>query len=143
MPLSQDLTWPIGRPILLFNASEAAWVRKAEWPQPEVNGPRFPTFVTDGPFLYRTQIGVLLMIWSSIGHRGYTMGLARSLSAQINGPWVQMDTPLWEEDGGHGMIFRDFKGQLHMTIHQPNQSPLERTRLFKIQDRSDTLRIIE
>ena len=144
LPLSQDLTWPVGRPIHLFNASEAAWVRKTDWPKPEAhNGLRFPTFVTDGPFLYRTQTGVLLMLWSSIGQRGYTLGLARSLSAQINGPWVQLDTPLWEEDGGHGMVFRDFEGQLHMTIHQPNQSPFERPRLFKLQDCSDTLKIQE
>jgi beta-xylosidase len=140
LPLSSDLTRPTGRPIYLFSASEAPWVRRPEWPDP-ASGLRLPTYVTDGPFLHRTQSGVLLMLWSSFGARGYAMGLARSASGEIAGPWVQLEQPLWQEDGGHGMIFRAFDGQLYMTLHQPNQTPLERARLIKIEDRGDSLEL--
>jgi hypothetical protein len=39
------------------------------------------------------------------------------------------------------MIFRAFDGQLYMTLHQPNQTPLERARLIKIEDRGDSLEL--
>ena len=81
------------------------------------------------------------MLWSSFGARGYAMGLARSESGKITGPWVQLEQPLWQEDGGHGMIFRAFDGQLYMTLHQPNQTPLERARLIKVEDLGDTLEL--
>jgi arabinan endo-1,5-alpha-L-arabinosidase len=141
LPLSPDLSRPAGRPIHLFNASEAPWVHRPDWPSagsPE----RFPTYVTDGPFLHRTASNALLMLWSSFGAKGYAMGLARSESGEIGGPWAQQEQPLWEEDGGHGMVFRAFDGQLYMTLHQPNQTPLERARFIKIQERGDTLEIL-
>lgn len=133
MPLNADLSRPAGRPVLLFNASEAPWVKRPEWP---AAGERalFPTYVTDGPFLHRSPSGALYMLWSSFGARGYAMGLARSTSGAVTGPWVQQERPLWEEDGGHGMLFRAFDGQLYLTLHQPNQTPLERARLIKIPD---------
>jgi arabinan endo-1,5-alpha-L-arabinosidase len=140
MPLSLDLSRPAGRPIFLFNASEAPWVRRPEWPDPAGRA-LFPTFVTDGPFLHRARSGALLMLWSSFGARGYAMGLAHSESGEIAGPWTQLEQPLWEEDGGHGMIFHDFAGQLYMTLHQPNQTPHERARLVKIEDRGGRLNI--
>lgn len=138
MPLSEDLKFAAGRPVFLFNASEAAWVKKPGWPAAEAKW-RFPTYVTDGPFLYRTSSGALLMLWSSLGWKGYAMGFARSESGTIHGPWVQQDQALWEEDGGHGMIFRALPGgaldgRLFITLHQPNRSPLERARFFEIED---------
>ena len=140
LPLSADLTRAVGKPVFLFNASEAAWVRRTGWPEPGAEmGLRFPMYVTDGPFLFRTEAGTLLMLWSSLGERGYTMGLARSQSGQVTGPWEQLDQPLWAEDGGHGMIFRRLDGQLCLTLHQPNQSPFERTKLFAVRDLGDRI----
>jgi arabinan endo-1,5-alpha-L-arabinosidase len=135
LPLSDDLCLPAGRPVFLFNASEAAWVRPAAPESPY----RFPTFVTDGPFLHRTASGVLLMLWSSLGHHGYAMGLARSLSGHVSGPWVQSEQALWEEDGGHGMVFRAFDGRLFITLHQPNNTPFERPLFFEILEVEDRL----
>ena len=35
------------------------------------------------------------------------MGVARSTTGSVLGPWVQQDEPLWARNGGHGMIFTD------------------------------------
>ncbi len=67
--------------------------------------------MTDGPFLHRTASGALLMLWSSFSTKGYAMGIARSESGTVVGPWIQEKKPIWKEDGGHGMIFRAFDGK--------------------------------
>lgn len=118
--LSGDLNTQEGEPVQLFHASEAGWVKKME------SGTDAQNLVTDGPFLHRTADGILLMLWSSFGEQGYAMGLARSDSGKITGPWVQLPEPLWARDGGHGMIFRTFDGRLCLILHQPNHTPLER-----------------
>jgi hypothetical protein len=42
------------------------------------------------------------------------------VSGSVLGPWAQDDTPLWSDDGGHGMVFRALDGQLFLTLHAPN-----------------------
>ena len=46
------------------------------------------------------------MLWSSIGHEGYAVGIAHSESSTVAGPWTQEEKPVWGKDGGHGMVFR-------------------------------------
>jgi arabinan endo-1,5-alpha-L-arabinosidase len=139
MRLSDDLSRPVARPVFLFNASEAPWVRP--WPgaagKPEY---RFPCYVTDGPFLHRASDGTLLMLWSSFGDEGYAMGIARSESGSIEGPWEQEREPLWAKDGGHGMVFRAFDGVLYMTLHTPNETPHERAVFVPLVEEGGTLR---
>ena len=141
MPLSPDLKRPVGRPFFLFNATEGPWVRRPEWPE-EGSQYRFPTYVTDGPFLHRLAGGALLMLWSSIGVSGYAMGVARSQGGEITGPWIQEPEPLWAKDGGHGMIFRTFDARLMLTFHSPNNSPAERPRFVEIEEVGDAIRIM-
>jgi arabinan endo-1,5-alpha-L-arabinosidase len=129
--LSRDLCQPIGDPILLFRASEAPWARAFR----EVN------YVTDGPFLHRTKSGELLMLWSSIGENGYAIGVARSESGEIQGPWIQEEQPLFGENGGHGMLFYTFEGELMLTIHSPNKTPNERPVFFEIIEENGKLLI--
>jgi hypothetical protein len=81
------------------------------------------------------------MIWSSGGPTGYACGVAVSDSGKLAGPWVQRPEPLFANDGGHGMIFRTFEGQLMLALHQPNKTPKERIHLFELEDTGDTLRI--
>ena len=116
MALSDDLTKPVGEPVVLFRGSDAPW--KA-W---------VADFVTDGPFLYRGGDGSLRMIWSSFSSKGYAVGIAVSRSGSVQGPWDQQEKPA-VEGGGHGMIFDDLKGNTFLSIHTPNESPLERTML--------------
>ena len=136
--LSEDLKQAVGRPVFLFNASEAPWGRASTWSDPAT--PRlFPVYVTDGPFLYRTANGSLLMLWSSDGPKGYAMGIARSSTGRVEGPWVHDPEALWLEDGGHGMIFRSFEGRLFMTLHQPNTPSKERPVFCELSEENNSL----
>lgn len=123
-PLAEDLRTPAGEPLRLFAASEAAWVH----PYDRVN------HVTDGPFLHRCADGTLLMLWSSFSAGGYTQGVARSASGSVAGPWLHDHPPLFDEDGGHGMLFRSFDGPLVMSLHAPNKTPHERPRFFRVSE---------
>ncbi len=140
MPLSPDLKQAVGRPVFLFNASEAGWVRRPAWPK-EGESRRFPDYVTDGPFLHRLATGSLIMLWSSIGSQGYAMGIARSETGDVPGPWKQEAAPLWAKDGGHGMIFRTFDDRLMLTFHSPNTTPAERPVFVEIEEAGDDIRI--
>jgi len=119
LPLTTDLTAAAGEPLKLFNASEAPWVKLLE-----SKGRR--GYVTDGPFIHRTDGGALLLLWSSHSQSGYTVGVARSESSQIEGPWLQQAEPLYSDDGGHCMTFKDFEGGLWLTYHHPDGFPNER-----------------
>ncbi len=131
--LKDDLSDIEGEPVTLFRASEAPWGTGLR--------NRDGAYVTDGPFLYRTRTGDLLMIWSSFGAGGYTTGIAYSETGKVRGPWKQQAKPLFAADGGHSMILRSFDGALLLTLHQPNRNPDERAYLLPLQDLGDTLRI--
>lgn len=134
MRLSPDLKRAVGEPVQLFTASQPKWAR-------EIGPGNRRGYVTDGPFLYRNSKGTLLMLWSSFGEGGYKTAVARSNSGEITGPWVHEDKPIFENDGGHPMLFRTFEGQLVMAIHQPNGGRKERPRLFFVTENGDSLAI--
>jgi arabinan endo-1,5-alpha-L-arabinosidase len=125
LPLSEDLTSAAGEPVVLFRASQAPWARPIE-----SKGRK--GWVTDGPWLHRLPDGELLMLWSSFGVNGYTIGVARSASGELPGPWRQDTRPLYGGDGGHGMTFRDFAGHLRLSFHYPNTSPNERPQIVPL-----------
>ncbi len=131
--LKDDLSETVGEPVRLFDGSDAPWNRKS---------PQHGGNVTDGPYLYRSRSGQLFMIWSGFGAGGYTTGVAVSASGRLRGPWTQQAEPLFADDGGHGMIFQRFDGQLMLVLHQPNTVGRERARVFELEDTGDTLRII-
>lgn len=117
--LSQDLKTSVGNAAILFRAHDALWAQ----PLPK----RAPgSYVTDGPNLYRDDNGTLFLLWSSFVESGYALGVAVSESGTLAGPWKQEDTPLYSNDGGHGMLFVDNASQLHLAVHTPNDSPNER-----------------
>ena len=123
IPLSADLSQAIGEPVLLFRAGEAPW--PISLPRRDGSG-IVDAKVTDGPFLHRASDSSLLMLWSSKGEGGYAMGWATSTSGSILGPWTQQPEALITADGGHGMIFTSLEGQLYLTYHAPNNTPMER-----------------
>ena len=69
-------------PFYLFKASDAPWLRDQ---QKVSNKPR--TYVTDGPFLYKTK--QLVMLWSSYRDGLYVETVAYSLTGKLRGPWRQ------------------------------------------------------
>ncbi|HRP57613.1 glycoside hydrolase family 43 protein, partial [Agriterribacter sp.] len=112
--LEHDLSRPVGESLTLFNASAAPWSTG----NAQKDGTT--TYVTDGCFLYRTKADKLLMIWSSFKNGKYAIGIASSTTGKIRGPWVQQPNLLFEEHGGHGMLFKTFEGKLMLTFHGPN-----------------------
>lgn len=124
--LSEDLTAGIGEPVELFAASDAPWVDAVD---PRGRG---PAYVTDGPFLHRASHGSLLMLWASFADGRYAQGVAVSDSGDVLGPWRHVEEPLFASDGGHGMVFRDFDGALHLAVHTPNRTPHERAILVPL-----------
>ncbi len=130
--LSDDLRTPVGEPRLLFRASEAPWAL-------EIDSKGRKGYVTDGPWLHRLAGGGLLMLWSSFGQGGYTVGVARSLSGDVLGPWEQAPEPLYTGDGGHCMIFRAFDGPLQLAYHRPNVTPDERPYFIPLREEEASL----
>lgn len=96
--------------------------------------------VTDGPFLYRNKKGDLLMIWSTCDN-GYKQCIAKSDNGSIEGNWFHLP-PMFTDDGGHGMIFKDLNGALKLTLHCPNISLKERPVFFDIEETDTSLQII-
>jgi beta-xylosidase len=134
--LRRDLRAPDGSPSLLFKGSEAPWTR----PHRRKDGSLDPLMrVTDGPFLHRTSAGDLLLLWSSFSDSGYAMGIARSKSGSILGPWTQEERPIADSDSGHGMVFRALDGALVATWHSPNETPLERPAFFRVEERGGSI----
>lgn len=129
--LSKDLRTGCGEPQTLFTASSAPWTTPI----------RQGCHVTDGPFLHRSSTGTLFMFWSSFGRLGYAQGVAASSSGDLFGHWDHSETPLWEVDGGHGMVFRNFEGELTLILHHPNQTPWERALLLPLFEDSAGLRL--
>ncbi|MDR2847843.1 MAG: glycoside hydrolase family 43 protein [Bacteroidales bacterium] len=127
--LKPDLSAPVGQPLRLFCASAAEWTPAGR-----------KDYVTDGCFLYRTKTGKLLMTWSSFTTEGYAIGIAESTTGRVYGPWKQHQTPLFNKDGGHGMIFRTFDGRLCIIFHQPNgPDGAERAYIYELEDTGETL----
>lgn len=132
--LSDDLASAIDPPRVLFRASEARWAQ-------EITSKGRKGYVTDGPWLHRLASGALLMLWSSFGAGGYTVGIARSASGDIAGPWQQLPEPLFAGDGGHCMVFHGFDGRLWLAFHRPNRSPDERPRFVPLRETESSLEI--
>jgi arabinan endo-1,5-alpha-L-arabinosidase len=130
IPLKEDLSEAAGEPKAMFHASQAPWIKM---------GNDGGNYVTDGPYLYQSKSGKLFMIWSGFSDGGYTTGIAISDSGKLAGPWKQQDQPLYDKDGGHGMLFTTFDGKLIMVLHSPNNRDA-RPRIFEMEDTGETLR---
>ena len=129
--LSEDLTHAISEPVEMFRATDAAWC----------NGK-----ITDGCFMYKTENGELLMLWSNADKDGYAEGVARSKNGTLEGPWSHDEPLLYcksmsgEYDGGHGMLFKDEEGVMYMTLHSPNhpnENTKENTVIIKVREENN------
>lgn len=138
-PLKDDLTGLAGEPKELFKATDyTSAPSRLDVKQRHLDR------VTDGPFLYRSsRSDKLFMVWSNVvtGH-GYVDIVCESASGKVAGPWGKHRL-LFDRDGGHGMLFRTLGGELTLTLHQPNDAPMERMRFFPVVDDGETLRLIK
>ncbi|MDQ1050161.1 beta-xylosidase [Streptomyces sp. V4I2] len=144
--LAPDLSRSIGEPVFLFKASDASWISE------QIPGGvphQLPPYITDGPQLYRTPDGSLLMLWSTYEKNtagqdgtvsgGYVQTYAVSKSGDLTGPW-QQQRPLVRDDSGHGMLFETFDGRLMMVLHRPFDNA--RGKLYEMQFLGDELRVL-
>ncbi len=130
--LSGDLTRFVSEPIRLFRASDGIGVTGN---------------ITDGPFLYKTKNGRLIMLWSNFNEGGYCVKIAFSSNGKIDGTWRQQPGDLYTKtsdhaDGGHGMLFTAPDDTLLLSVHSPNAGTGENptTALFvPVTDIGDTL----
>ena len=125
--LSDDLTRSVGEPTTLFSGSSPFYIEKK---------PQGEHYVTDGPFMYKTKNGTLLMLWSTFIDGQYAECLVR-FNNSINGEFEHL-SPLIDDDGGHGMVFSSGE-KLFLTFHTPNQTLYERPCFIEIEDAGDTL----
>lgn len=134
--LSEDLSRFISEPIVLFRARKHLWTTGS---------------VTDGPCLYRTENGRLIMLWSNLSKSGgYAVGIAVSDNGEIDGNWIHYPEAFYERgssfeyDGGHPMLFYTLDGKLMMSIHSPNgetDGVFETARFLAVNDTGDMLEI--
>lgn len=128
MELDKSLKRAVGKPVDLFNGSTPEWADK------KVQGEHY---ITDGPFMFKTKNGTLLMIWSTfIGHK-YAQCIAKSDTGKVTGPYSH-PTPIITDDGGHGMIF-NFGEKIMLTYHSPNNTGDERPLFREISDLGNTI----
>ncbi|MGA7414191.1 MAG: glycoside hydrolase family 43 protein [Bryobacteraceae bacterium] len=129
--LAPDLSGSVGQPFYLFKGSDAPWLAEQHDASAKAR-----TYVTDGPFLYRTRNGRLLMLWSSYRDGLYMEALAYSVSGKLEGPWRQ-SAPLIGDDSGHGMLFHTFDNKLMLVLHHPFRQA--HAKLYEMRDTGDTL----
>lgn len=131
--LSSDLTRFVSEPKDLFEAKDPEWSNSG---------------CTDGPFIYKTREGQLLMLWSTFLSRDYCVAIARSHDGITDGEWTHDAKVLFSKemadgkDGGHGMIFTDTVGQMYLSVHSPNktsQEEKEETVFLPIREENGTL----
>jgi hypothetical protein len=149
--LTPDLSGTVGDPIYLFKGSDAFWLTE-EMPAPSSN--QIVPYVTDGPEVYRTPDGALLMLWSTYEKNvneddgtvsgTYVETWAVSRSGRLEGPWQQR-RPLIRRDSGHGMLFHAFaehggREQLMMVLHRPFNNA--RGKLYDVKFAGSELRIV-
>lgn len=130
VPLTADLKAAAGKPTKLFAGSEPYYVYQS------IAGGHY---VTDGPYMYRTKTGELLMLWSTFPDGKYAECVARSDNGEIDGHFEHLP-PMITDDGGHGMIFRA-GDRLMLTFHTPNESLKEHPVFVEIEDRGDSLAV--
>lgn len=124
MRLTEDLKAACSEPVTLFRATDG---------KPAVHPFFDDNYVTDGPFLLRTDDERLHMLWASYGADGeYLQLTAHSDNNEIDGKWTVDRELLFLDDGGHGMVFRSFSGELMLALHSPNTLLAEHPVFFKM-----------
>lgn len=135
--LPKDFSVPVKASFTLFSGFDAPFITDTQ-PDPK------KSYVTDGNFLFKTKTGKLGMIWSSWKGKDYVLIAAYSKSGKLKGPWIQDKELLFENNGGHGMLFRTFEGKLILSMHyvDPNdERPTRQPAFFEVDDAGDRLLI--
>ncbi len=115
--LNSNLTALTTSPLEIFRADDSA---------SGMNGN-----VTDGPYIYTCEDGKLIMLWSNVSDKGYSVGVAECYC--IDGMWRQQQRIALDGnvagtgyDGGHGMIFTTKDEKIMLATHSPDTADGEK-----------------
>ena len=137
MELSKDLKKAVSEPITLFTAKDAVWAKPFPYSKEEFGIDQM--YFSDGPNLLKLEDGKLYMIMSSWSNNGYAVGVAVSDNGSVSGPWKLQEKPLYPENGGHGMFFKDLNGKLVFTLHYPNDKYQEHPTFWRVEAKDGEL----
>lgn len=141
MALTADLREPVGRPFRLFRSMDAPCSagkpNVCQW-----QGKRAVRYGSDAPFLHRLQNGKLLLLWSPYPVDTYVVCSAVSDSGSILGAFRHRETPVFDGNGGHPMLFTDSDGGLRMALHLPERWNEERAVFLRVRETEDSLEVV-
>ena len=127
--LSKDLKEQAGEPFVLFASTDVPYSAAAATPT-SYYGKRLMRYGSDAPFVRKLRNGKLFLTWSPIPANNYVVRGA--VSDNIRGPWKHIEKPLFDDNGGHAMIFTDFDGTEKMCLHHPEKPQLERAEIITL-----------
>ena len=140
LELTKDLKNAVGEPFLIFRSADAPCSKN----RPAIHdymGNQVTRYGSDGPFIRKLKNGSLMLTWSPIPDLNYVVAYAISKSGSIKGPWIHGDSPLFDKNGGHAMIFDDFDQNTLMCIHFPERYPDERAFFLKLDESGDSVSV--
>lgn len=140
--LTEDLTAIKGEPWLVFGSDESP-ISRATPHHITWEGKKSLRYGSDAPFLQKLSDGSLLLTWSPYLDGNYVVLSVVSKSGDIRGPWSHLDKPLFDQNGGHAMFFRDAEGRNIMCIHAPERHMLERAHLYEVTEKDGALKIVK
>ena len=140
--LEEDLTAIKGEPWLVFGSDESL-ISKATPHHITWEGKKSMRYGSDAPFLQKLTDGSLLLTWSPYLQNNYVVLSVISKNGDIKGPWTHLPEPLFDQNGGHAMFFRDGEGRNIICLHAPEKNMLERAHLFEVAEIDGVMRIVK
>jgi len=141
--LSKDLSETVGNPMILFRGSDAPWGDDIMYPTDEGGG------AARAPFAHRLADGSLVILWTNCTPYGYAIGISRSESGEIYGPWKQYDKPVYALDGAHASLFKRLDdGMIMMPLYnlgrpvEGRPGPGIRTVIYEMEECNGLLEIV-
>ena len=129
LELSKDLKEPVGEPFILFASTDVPYSAATATPT-TYYGKRLMRYGSDAPFVRKLKNGKLFLTWSPIPANNYVV--LGAISNNIHGPWKHIEKPLFDNNGGHAMLFTDFDGTVKMCFHQPEKPQQERAQIINL-----------
>jgi len=68
--------------------------------------------------------------------------MAYSDNGEIDGKWHHLETPLYGENGRHGMLFQSKAKEWMYALHYPNDLYKERTQFKSVKEVNDVLLLV-
>ena len=139
--LEDDLTAIKGEPWLVFGSDESP-ISKATPHRIKWEGKDTMRYGSDAPWVQKLTDGTLLLTWSPYLQNNYVVLSVISRSGSVFGPWEHLSEPLFDDNGGHAMFFRNADGKNVMCIHAPERNMLERAHLYEVAEQDGKLKVI-